>query len=229
MLRNAQKVIEFVEALCKIQLDAVFNPYVDHCPIFDREDAALRRRHNLERSLSAAVELDVGTIWIARDLGYRGGRRTGLALTDEMHLQDFSALLGGVPVERATIGPPAGERTANVIWRMLMRIDEPIFLWNVFPLHPHEPDDPMSNRRHTAKERDACGALFHTLIELLEPERVFAIGNDAHMAVETLGIKSTQVRHPSYGGQNVFIRQIEEAYALPDLVELDLLSYAAPL
>ena len=53
------------------------------------------------------------------------------------------------------------ERTANVIWRMLMRIDEPIFLWNVFPLHPHEPDDPMSNRRHTAKERDACGALFH--------------------------------------------------------------------
>jgi len=204
----------FTAALSAIQLDNVFNPYSDHCALHDRPDAAARRRQNLELSLSRAVDFGVRTIWIARDLGYRGGRRTGLALTDEMHLDAYSALFRGLPVEKATKGPAIGERTANVIWRMLARIGEPVFLWNVFPLHPHEPDDPMSNRRHTAREREACGEFFHAIVDLLQPDKVIAIGGDAHRAVESLGIRSVQVRHPSYGGQNVFIRQVEEAYAL---------------
>lgn len=212
----------FTDALSAVQLDNVFNPYADHCALHDRPDAVARRRQNLELSLSTAVNLDVRTIWIARDLGYRGGRRTGLALTDEMHLNAYSTLFRGLPVEKATKGPAVGERTANVIWRMLARIDEPVFLWNVFPLHPHEPNDPMSNRCHTARERDACGEFFHRIVDLLQPEKIIAIGGDAHRAVESLGINSVRVRHPSYGGQNVFIGQIEEVYSLdtpetPDL------------
>ena len=76
----------FTEALSRVHLDNVFNPYADVCELHDRPDAAARRRQNLELSLSRALELNVRTMWIARDLGYRGGRRTGLALTDEMHL-----------------------------------------------------------------------------------------------------------------------------------------------
>lgn len=204
----------FIDALSAVQLNDVFNPYADHCALHDRDDAAATRRRNLELSLSTAVNLGVRTIWIARDLGYRGGRRTGLALTDEMHLDAYSELFRGLPVAKATKGPAVGERTANVIWRMLARIGNPVFLWNVFPLHPHEPDDPMSNRCHTARERDACGEFFHAIVDLLQPEKIIAIGGDAHRAVESLGISSVQVRHPSYGGQNVFIRQIEEAYGL---------------
>jgi hypothetical protein len=210
------------DALSAVHLDNVFNPYSDHCALHDRPDAAARRRQNLELSLSTAVDLGIRTIWIARDLGYRGGRRTGLALTDEMHLDAYSRLFCGLPVEKATKGPAIGERTANIIWRMLARIGEPVFLWNVFPLHPHEPDDPMSNRCHTAREREACGDFFHAIVDLLQPQKIIAIGGDAHRAVESLGIGNIQVRHPSYGGQNVFIRQIEEVYDLsapetPDL------------
>ncbi|MFP7675663.1 uracil-DNA glycosylase [Marivita sp. S0852] len=217
-----QQAADFVNALCDVHLDHVFNPYTDHCPLFDREDAATKRRQNLERSLASAIDLEVRTIWIARDLGYRGGRRTGLALTDEMHLDAYSTLFRGLPVERATKGPPVGERTANTIWRMLARVGQPVFLWNVFPLHPHAPEEPMTNRCHTAKERQACSWFFNALIDLLNPDKIIAIGGDAHKAVESMGISSVQVRHPSYGGQNVFIRQIEEAYNLgsdetPDL------------
>jgi hypothetical protein len=212
----------FVEALSDIHLDHVFNPYTDHCQLFDRDDAVARRRLNLESSLKTAIDLKVRTIWIARDLGYRGGRRTGLALTDEMHLDAYSRLFRGLPVERATKGPPVGERTANTIWRMLARVGQPVFLWNVFPLHPHVPEDQMTNRCHTSRERDACSGFLHALIDLLNPDKIVAIGGDAHKAVDSMGISSVQVRHPSYGGQNVFIRQIEEAYALgydtvPDL------------
>lgn len=218
---------DFVDALSAIKLEHVFNPYNDHCSLFDRDDAVARRRRNLERSLATAIDLEVRTIWIARDLGYRGGRRTGLALTDEMHLDAYSNLFQGLQVERATKGPPVGERTANTIWRMLGRIREPVFLWNVFPLHPHEPDDPMSNRGHTASERDSCSWFFHTLVDLLRPEKIIAIGGDAHKAVDAMGIDTTQVRHPSYGGQNVFIRQIEEAYGLGSEVAPDLFTQPA--
>jgi hypothetical protein len=217
----------FVDALSSIHLDDVFNPYTDHCPLYDCDDAAALRRQNLEQSLKTAIDLKVRTIWIARDLGYRGGRRTGLALTDEMHLDAYSTLFRGLSVERATKGPPIGERTANTIWRMLARVGQPVFLWNVFPLHPHMPENPMSNRCHTAKERDACSSFFHTLIDLLNPDKIIAIGGDAHKAVDSMGISSIQVRHPSYGGQNVFIRQIEEAYDLGVDVAPDLFTQPA--
>lgn len=217
----------FTDALSAVRLDNVFNPYSDHCALHDRADAAARRRQNLELSLTTAVDCEVRTIWIARDLGYRGGRRTGLALTDEMHLDAYSALYHGLPVEKATKGPAVGERTANVVWRMLARIGKPVFLWNVFPLHPHEPDDPMSNRCHTARERDACGEFLHAIVDLLQPEKIIAIGGDAHKAIEGLGIRSVPVRHPSYGGQNVFIRQIQEAYNLASPVTPDLFTQPA--
>ena len=220
---NAQ-ARSFTDALSAVRLDNVFNPYSDHCLLHDRPDAAERRRNNLQLSLSTAVTLNVRTIWIARDLGYRGGRRTGLALTDEMHLEAYSTLFRGLPVEKATKGPAVGERTANVIWGLLARISEPVFLWNVFPLHPHEPDDPMTNRCHTARERVACEEFLHKIIDLIQPEKIVAIGGDAHRAVEDLGITSEKVRHPSYGGQNVFIRQIEEAYGLASEEGQDLFS-----
>ena len=214
----------FVDALAEVRLEHVFNPYADFCALHDETDAATRRRCNLELSLAAAIRLEVDTIWIARDLGYRGGRRTGLALTDEAHLDAYSALFHGLPVRKATKGPAVGERTANTIWRMLSRLTQPVFLWNVFPLHPHEPDDPMSNRCHTARERDTCSTFLHTVIEMLQPRQILAIGGDAHKAVANMGIDSVQVRHPSYGGQNVFISQIEEVYDLLPVVKPDLFS-----
>ena len=71
----------FVSALAAADLPSVFNPWRDRCELHDRRDAAARRRSNLERVLSAALDVQVETIWVARDLGYRGGRRTGVPLT----------------------------------------------------------------------------------------------------------------------------------------------------
>lgn len=214
-------VTRFVRALSAIELDHVFNPYSQRCAIHDRADAPMRRRRNLEITLCTAIEAQVDTIWIARDLGYRGGRRTGLALTDEVHLEKISDLYSGLPVRRATKGPAMAERTARIIWQVLDRIAAPVFLWNVFPLHPHEPGAPLSNRCHTAAERRECAWFLHEVLSLLQPAQVFAIGGDAHRAMAELGVGCTWVRHPSYGGQSQFIQQIEMAYRL-DPVTADL-------
>lgn len=204
----------FVSALAAADLPSVFNPWRDRCSLHDRRDAAARRRANLEGVLAAALSAHVETIWIARDLGYRGGRRTGVPLTDEVHLTQAATLMGGIALERATDGPVVAERTAAIVWQVLGRIGKPVMLWNVFPFHPHESGDPMSNRCHTRAEREATWPLLQALVSMIQPKRIVAIGRDAHMALEGLDIPITAIRHPSYGGQREFIDGMYDLYGI---------------
>jgi uracil-DNA glycosylase len=206
----------FVAALAHTHLPAVFNPYADRCPVHDRMDAADRRKKNLQIFLEAALNSHVETIWVARDLGYRGGRRTGLPLTDEIHLEHIARLLGGIQLERATEGPPVAERTAAIVWKVLSRIGQPAVLWNVFPFHPHHPDDPFSNRCHTRAERKATLPLLQALIEIFQPKQIVAIGRDAQYALQYLAVRVIGVRHPSYGGQSEFIAGIYDLYGVSE-------------
>lgn len=202
----------FVRTLSRIRLDGVFNPYGERCGLCDRADADRRRRANLRALLDAAIRMRVDSLWVARDLGYRGGRRTGLPLTDEEHLPALSQAYGGLALRRATKGLPVAERTAAVIWKMLAQVDQPIFLWNVFPLHPFEPGRPLSNRRHTRAERRTCQDLFFALLDALQPRRIVAIGRDAHDTLDEFGLDHHSVRHPSYGGQAAFAEGVSRLY-----------------
>ena len=204
----------FVKTLSRIRLDGVFNPYGERCGLYDRADADRRRRANLRTLLDAAIRMRVDSLWVARDLGYRGGRRTGLPLTDEEHLPTLSRAYGGLPLHRATKGLPVAERTAAVIWKLLAQVDQPIFLWNVFPLHPFEPGRPLSNRRHTRAERQTCQDLFFALLDALQPRRIVAIGRDAHGTLDEFGLDHHPVRHPSYGGQAAFAEGVSRLYGV---------------
>ncbi len=208
--------IHFVEALSGLDFENTFNPYSNQCAVYDLDDAPRRRSLMLLAMLQSATESEIDAIWIGRDLGYRGGRRTGLALTDDVHIQAH-AERWGVSAERPTKGEAVAERTAAVIWRILSKIETPVFLWNVFPLHPHESDDPFSNRSHNSRERRAGEEFLNQLILLLKPRRLVAIGNDAALTAYHLADqhKVVQVRHPSYGGQTRFLKQISELYDLP--------------
>lgn len=52
------------------------------------------------------------------------------------------------------------------------------------------------------------------LIHLLSPHRVLAIGRDAQLALEDLGVTAEKVRHPSYGGQTEFIQGVSAHYGI---------------
>lgn len=204
----------FAAALAETRLPSVFNPYRETCSTHDRTDAADVRRRNLVGCLEAALATRVDTVWIARDLGYRGGRRTGVPLTDELHLGPAGVLMGGIELERATRGPVVAERTAAIVWRVLARIGEPVVLWNIFPLHPHAANDPFSNRCHTRAERDATWPLLTALIAMIRPKRIVAIGRDAGLALSGIDIPLQVVRHPSYGGQSEFIAGVHAIYGI---------------
>ena len=209
------KIHPFVNAVASLQFDNCFNPYSDRCDVHDRRDAPQRRAAALSAMITKAAEKPVDAIWIGRDLGYRGGRRTGLALTDDVHMiQHAKRWELDLIIERPTIGAAVAERTAAVIWEILEGIDARIFLWNVFPLHPHEPNDPFTNRQHNANERRAGESIMNQLIQLLRPARIVAIGNDAAAAIRRTNdsIPVISVRHPSYGGQTQFQEQIYALY-----------------
>lgn len=206
---------QFVTSLKGLKFENAFNPYSDRCDVHDVSDAPDRRHKALCDMLEAAVAAEVDAVWIGRDLGHRGGRRTGLALTDDVHLT-VHATRWNVSIERATSGSVVAERTAAVIWSMLASVTAQIFLWNVFPLHPHEPGKPFTNRAHRPIERAAGEEVLAELIAMLRPRRLVAIGNDASKsALKFAGIGPVvQVRHPSYGGQRDFIQQVACVYDL---------------
>lgn len=207
----------FIKELSKLSFENTFNPYSEHCGVHDLDDAPERRAQMLFSILEKAIKQEIDSIWIGRDLGYRGGRRTGLAFTDDVHILTHAARWG-VLAERPTQGEAITERTATVVWSAISRINMPIFLWNVFPLHPHKSGNPFSNRPHNRIERNTGEDFLSQLILLLKPRRLIAVGNNAVRSAQRLSKKKCviQVRHPSYGGQTEFLSKILELYDLPN-------------
>jgi hypothetical protein len=202
----------FVAALARVNLDVVFNPYRDRCAIHDLDNGPAVRRKNLREYLGSIERLEADTIWMGRDLGYRGGRRTGLALTDEQRLVNLPNAYPGAAASKATHGPAVSERTAAEIWAILERVERPPLLWNVFPLHPHEPHEPMTNRRFTSRELAHVTELNQLLVSWLHIKRVICIGQDAAAYASSLGVVVECVRHPSYGGVSDFRAGMQRIY-----------------
>lgn len=205
----AKNVCEFVDAVSTLRFEDAFNPYFDRYDPFDLDDAPQIRKSNLQSVLLAAAAKGVDDLWVALELGHKGGRRTGLAMTDDTNLLAHGERFGVAgSLRAATKAGPVKELTAGCVWKSLSRIDRSVFLWNVVPVHTHKPEQPLSNRRHTRREREFCIPILSNLIELIQPARIVCIGNDASVALAKLGYEHTRVRHPARGGQREFLEGI---------------------
>ncbi len=203
----------FVDRLSKVRSPNTFNPYSDVCADHDHPNSPSIRRANLEAFLHASISASVDTIWVGRDLGHRGGRRTGIAFTDEVFMQMADKLIPGLRFNKATARETVAEATAKMVWGEILKIGQPVFLWNVFPLHPHEARKPLSNRCHTKDEHRIGLSFLEDLLTLLKPKLAIGIGNEAAKTLEGMGVPMKKVRHPSFGGKAKFIEGIRCAYA----------------
>ncbi len=202
----------FVEQLSKLSFPNVFNQYSDICDQCDHASSPIIRQSNLRMYLDTMLSLGVEGIWIGRDCGYRGARRTGIALTDEISMALLESRFKVHGLAKATAGKPIKERTSTEIWKALSMINTAAFLWNVFPFHPFEAENPLSNRCHSIREFDECQDILQNILRMLKPRFVVAVGSEAQRNISRLGFKSTRVRHPSYGGSQQFLHEILSIY-----------------
>jgi hypothetical protein len=225
--RTAVRSIEdFMSCLTSFKFKAAFNPWTDNCELSDAAESHRVRRRNLHSVLDACSKAEDVDIWIGRDLGWRGGRRTGVPFVDEHTLVSYGDSIEVSSLAKATIDPPLRERTATEVHFARSRVGKKIFFWNVFPFHPHELGNARSNRMHTREERAIGADILVTMLELISFQRVVTIGNDATAAAKEIGIECWPARHPSYGGQKDFHREINSHYGIqtsqgvhPDLFE----------
>ena len=177
-----------------------FNPYRDVDPAVDRPHADRIRRENLRRYLESFTAWPEGLV-LGEAPGWRGCRFSGVPFTSEAQLGGELPFCGAP----SSLGlHPYREATATVFWKV-MQDDHPRFLaWNSLPLHPHLPGQPLSNRKPSSDEICAASTRLRTLVRLLHPRKIVAVGKSAQAALVCLGLEGVVVRHPGHGGTKAF-------------------------
>ena len=178
--------------------------------MFDRSHAANEvRRSNLTRYLEQLAERRPSTLLVGEAPGYRGMRITGVPFTNATILErgiphfDLLGAANGYALPDQ-LPPVAAEPTATVMWTTLIELDFLPVLWSAFPLHPHRPGDPLSNRTPTGREAAAWSWSWQALERIFPIRAVVAVGNVAARALATSGRAVPRVRHPAHGGRAEF-------------------------
>lgn len=203
-----EQYLAFVRRLLSVPgSHSAFNPYAGDSP------AALARCHNLNLYLKHMAERRPQLLLVGEAPGYRGGRVTGVPFTSAAILLSEPAPFGLFgrsagylpPVENSS---PTREATATMLWDTLLALGELPLLWNAYPIHPHMPHQPASNRAPTTAELQAGVEILADLLRLYPIEQVIAVGNKAAAALTAGGISAAKVRHPSHGGRAAFAAEL---------------------
>lgn len=202
-----------------------FNPYKDYCEIYDTTKSNSVRKKNLESYLEYFSKLESVDLWIGRDLGYKGGRRTGIPFTSEININNLNSKLG-LDLKIESINKVlSSEVSANTIWEIFNNLSNNIIFWNIYPYHPYNIGNPLSNRKFNKEEEIFGLTILKTLIDSLNINRIVCIGNDSANSLKKIKIKNipiSSVRHPSYGGVNIFKKQMAEIYNIDKYYQIEL-------
>lgn len=146
-------------------------------------------------------------VLIGEAAGYQGCRISGIPFTSEALLIDGSIPAIAATPRLSTRARPWSEPSARVVWRTLyeQQLVDRTFLWNAFPLHPHEPGKPHSNRTPTRSELLAGEGVLQALRAALPDAVLAAVGNKSSEALTRLGYAHQALRHPAYGGVTEFV------------------------
>ena len=108
------------------------------------------------------------------------------------------------------------EPTATIVWKQMvekLHIKPGDFiLWNVFPFHPYNPYNILSNRTPSAEELEQTEEILKEFLYIFKEKTLIAVGNTSQNTLKKfknkLNITVQNVRHPSYGGAAQFCKQI---------------------
>lgn len=212
LLMIQDSIDAFVERLAKSPagLNSV-NPFDDS----DRDNAI--RRQNLALYFGQLAERRPATLLLGEAPSYRGMRVTGVPFTNTTILRrgiPHFGLLGTANGFEVPDAPRvAAEPTATVMWNALVELDFLPVLWSAYPLHPHRPGNPLSNRRPSVREATEWAWSWQQLMDVFSIRSVVAVGNVAHDILVKSGMSVPRVRHPAQGGREKFTLGLRELLA----------------
>jgi uracil-DNA glycosylase len=215
-MRMDTRITTLVAALAALPTpEHTTNPYASHGP----PGNALRCA-NLTLALHLALERGPDLLLVGEAPGYNGALRTGVPFTSERilltgipALQQFGSIQGFQCA--TTDGRVSNEPTATIVYRELAALGRFAVGWNTYPLHPHRPGNPLSNRPPRSSEIRLGLPLLAAVRELFPTIPVAAMGNVAARALGELGIPFTHLRHPAQGGARRFAHGLQALFAPP--------------
>lgn len=186
----------------------LFNLYAQVNEDFENADAAQLRQQNLYNYLSSFPRIPTVLV-IGEAPGWRGCRFSGVPFTSEAQLA--SSILPFSGVRTSLFAEPLREISASCFWKELQKFHPNFLAWNCMPFHPHQPDQPISNRSLSLQEMRVYQPILVHLIRLLEPECILAVGQKAALSLGDLSIPHIPIRHPAHGGYRQFRQEIHAA------------------
>lgn len=169
------------------------------------------RRHNLRLYLTQMLALRPTTLLLMEAPGYRGCRLTGIPVTSRVMLAGahplgwFGEANGYQLPHDVGFEDLRGEQTATIVWTTLAQLNVTPLIWSSYPFHPHQPNNPRSNRPPRKSEVLLGRQFVMQIMALFTPQTVIAVGNVAVATLTELGIAHHKVRHPAQGGKNDFV------------------------
>lgn len=185
-------------------MDRLFNPYLEVCEHDALGNGPVQR---VDR-LASHLECDPRFILVGEAPGYQGCRYSGIAFTSERLLMEGAIPRVKQPKFRLTTrNLPFSEPSATIVWGALKRlgIEREVVMWNALQMHPHQPNDPWTNRTPTNDELKYGERSMRLLVEAYPNAQVVAIGKKSEQLLRDMGIEvAASVRHPANGGAKLF-------------------------
>jgi uracil-DNA glycosylase len=148
-----------------------------------------------------------GHLFVGEAPGYRGCAITGIPFTSERILRSGGHLFLDTLLPSLTLTGSVTERSATIVWRQFTgKTSIPAF-WNAFPFHPHPIGVTSGNRRPTSVEIISGASFLDTIVDILDPHTIVAIGGVAASvtAARFPSLRHLTSPHPSYRGTAGFI------------------------
>lgn len=205
---------KFIQLLKDVQIEGLFNPFTDVCPHHDKPDAPEIRTRNLREYLKVA---DIANSCVLGEAGgYNGYRRTGIAFTDNLTLDLLSETFKIGKLHVATKSGNDKERSATFVWRIIPKLENPPFIWNMNPMHPFDPKKgQLSNKKPSAKQQEAVHEAMMYFFDRFQFKNIYAIGQYAkEKMLKLYNREVAYIRHPSYGGQTEFTETMYDTFKI---------------
>lgn len=181
------------------------------------------RTHNLKTYLRNLLDAGADVILCGEAPSFAGCRFSGIAFSDEVRVSEQRFPFQGcqlLPAAASLQRPLMKERSASVVWDALGRAPVLPVLWNSIQLHPHPPGVALKNRTPRTDEFELGHESLRTLIELVRPRLVVAVGRTAEKALQQIDQPAAYVRHPAHGGHTQFLQGLEELEVIHPLEDV---------